>query len=95
MANLGYSVGGGAGLTPAGNTKQDKIFTYTVANLTDLNAITGMVAGNTAITLDTLKEYIYTTQWEQVSIDATQLEKPILNFSPRVFYSFYKKKDAI
>ena len=47
-------------------TKQDKIFTYTVANLTALNTITGMVAGNTAITLDTLKEYIYTTQWEEV-----------------------------
>lgn len=46
-------------------TKQDKIFTYTVANLTALNTITGMVAGNTAITLDTLKEYIYTTEWKE------------------------------
>lgn len=89
-------------------TKQDKIFTYTVANLTALYAITGMIAGNTAKTLDTLKEYIYTTQWEEVfetlanknqpngyagldsdnSVLATQLEKPILNFFPRSFYSF-------
>lgn len=89
-------------------TKQDKIFTYTVANLTALYTITGIINGETAITLNTLKKYIYTTQWEEVfetlanknqangyagldsdtSILASQLDKPILNFLPKIFYSF-------
>jgi len=41
------------------DSKQSKIYTYTVGDLTELNAITGMVNNETAIVLESLDVYIY------------------------------------